>query len=268
MLRAFEKGLPRPSWKFSKGNRMRKSPSKRANKRNPREDRNLLENENRTREPIERKFKRVEMLPRNIAQENYIEQLMDNDKSIVIATGPAGTGKSLLCTLYAIRQLQEGNIDRIVITRPAVGVDEEEHGFLPGTIVDKLMPWVQPILDVFKEYYTLPTIIKMIEHGTIEFIPVAFVRGRTFHNTIVIFDEAQNSLPTAMKAVLTRIGDGSRIFVTGDMDQHDRGHMVNGLRDFINRLKRGNSRLIAHCEFTNFDIERHPCVAEVLRLYE
>jgi phosphate starvation-inducible PhoH-like protein len=108
----------------------------------------------------------------------------------------------------------------------------------------------------------------MIQNGIIEFIPIAFVRGRTFKQTIVIFDEAQNSLPTAMKAVLTRIGDGSRIFVTGDMDQHDRGYMVNGLRDFIDRMKRKESNLIAHCEFTNHDIERHPCVAEVLKLYE
>jgi len=236
--------------------------AKRANRQNPRQERNIHIL------PPPEKPNRVQLIPRNLAQEAYIEALSDKSKDIVIATGPAGTGKSLLCTLYAIRQLQEGAISRIVITRPALGVDEEEHGFLPGTIVDKLMPWVQPILDIFKDHYPLPVIIKMIENGVIEFVPIAFIRGRTFKNTIVIFDEAQNSLPTAMKAVLTRIGDASRIFVTGDMDQHDRGCMVNGLHDFIERFKRNNSRLIAHCEFTNFDIERHPCVAEVLKLYE
>jgi phosphate starvation-inducible PhoH-like protein len=236
-------------------------------------DRNLPDNHphfepRKQRDITEERYKRVEILPRNLAQETYIDALADDTNYIVIATGPAGTGKSLLCTLYAISQLQAGNIKRIVITRPAVGVDEEEHGFLPGTIIDKLMPWVQPILDVFKEHYSIPAITKMIESGVIEFIPIAFVRGRTFKDTIVIFDEAQNSLPTAMKAVLTRIGDGSRIFVTGDMDQHDRGHLMNGLRDFIDRLKRGGSRCIAHCEFDAGDIERHVCVTEVLRLYD
>lgn len=251
--------------------------AKRANRPNPRTDRNLLENqlpdfitkEPRKRESYDEKpnIKRVELLPRNIAQEYYLDCLMDETNSIVIATGPAGTGKSMLATQYAIKQLQDGIINHIVITRPAVGVDEEEHGFLPGTIIDKLMPWVQPIIDIFKEHYSLPTITKMIQNGIIEFVPVAFIRGRTFKNTIVIFDEAQNSLPTAMKAVLTRIGDGSRIFVTGDMDQHDRGYALNGLRDFINRLAITQAHHIAHCTFSKHDIERHPCVAEVLDLY-
>jgi phosphate starvation-inducible protein PhoH and related proteins len=212
-------------------------------------------------------FKQVEIHPRNPSQENYLDALEDDYNSIVIATGPAGTGKSLLATLYAIEQLQKGNIDHIVICRPAVGVDEEEHGFLPGSIVDKLAPWCRPIIDVFKEYYTLKQIGNMIREEIIEFVPVAFVRGRTFKNTIVIFDEAQNSLPTAMKAVLTRIGDGSRIFVTGDMDQHDRGYAINGLRDFINKLQYKKAKYIAHIEFGIEDIERHPAVSEILYLY-
>ena len=247
---------------------------KRSDRPNPRTDRNVvylpgLTGRTRTNQSDEWKLKPIKLLPRNLAQERYIDALMDSRNSIVIATGPAGTGKSLLATQYAIQQLQEGNIDRIVITRPAIGVNEEEHGFLPGTIVDKLMPWVQPIIDIFKEHYPLAVIIGMIEHGVIEFVPVAFVRGRTFKRTTVIFDEAQNSLPTAMKAVLTRIGEGSRIFVTGDMDQHDRGYTVNGLRDFITRLKLADGvRHIAHCEFARTDIERHPCVDEVLSLYE
>ena len=163
--------------------------------------------------------------------------------------------------------LQEGSIKHIVITRPAVGVDEEEHGYLPGSIIEKVAPWVQPIIDIFKEHYSLPAITKLVETGVVEFVPIAFVRGRTFKNTVVIFDEAQNSLPTAMKVVLTRIGEGTRIFVTGDMDQHDRGRVMNGLRDFINRLNQASTCHIAHCEFGKKDIERHPCVAEVLDLY-
>jgi phosphate starvation-inducible PhoH-like protein len=245
----------------------RKIPAKRATRPNPREDRNQQQHSKQHPNDERYKVRPVEIIPRNISQENYLDALMDADKSIVIATGPAGTGKSLLATMYAIKLLQNGEIKKIVITRPAVGVDEEEHGFLPGTIVDKLMPWVQPILDVFKEHYSVPSITKMIEVGVLEFVPVAFVRGRTFKNTVVIFDEAQNSLPPAMKAVLTRIGDGSRIFVTGDMDQHDRGYAVNGLRDFIDRLDRRKSYRIAHCAFGHQDIERHPCVGDVLQLY-
>jgi phosphate starvation-inducible PhoH-like protein len=135
-------------------------------------------------------------------------------------------------------------------------------------LIEKLTPWVQPILDIFKQHYSLQMVTKMIETEVIEFVPVAFVRGRTFRNAIIIFDEAQNSLPTAMKAVLTRLGDGSRIFVTGDMDQHDRGYATNGLHDFIARLHASRSDSIAHCTFAIGDVERHPCVGEVLRLYE
>lgn len=247
-------------------------PAKRARRANPREDRNMpnvLEfRRGKDFDDARPKGKHVTIVPRNIAQEDYLDALSDESKSIVLATGLAGTGKSLLCTLYAILQLQNETIDKIVITRPAVGVDSEEHGFLPGTLTEKLMPWVQPILDIFKQHYSLQALTRMIENEVIEFVPVAFVRGRTFRNTIVIFDEAQNSLPTAMKAVLTRIGEGSRIFVTGDMDQHDRGYATNGLRDFIDRLNAHQSKCIAHCTFGKGDVERHPCVAEVLRLYE
>jgi phosphate starvation-inducible PhoH-like protein len=244
----------------------RKLPAKRATRPNPREDRNQQPRQ-------EQKFnivpiKKVTIVPKSVSQEIYLDALEDTDKSIVIATGPAGTGKTFLPTVFAIRELQKGDIDKIVVIRPAVSVDDEQHGYLPGNIVEKLTPWVAGILDVFKEHYPLPVIIKMIESGTIEFVPVAFVRGRTFKRSIVIFDEAQNSLPTAMKAVLTRIGDGSRIFVTGDMEQHDRGHAVNGLRDFIAKLRRTGSKTIAHCEFSVEDIERHPCVSEILRIYD
>ena len=210
----------------------------------------------------------AEILPRNDNQKKYLDLLEDETKSIVIATGPAGTGKSLFATMYAIKQLQDNNIRKILITRPAVGVDEEEHGFLPGNLTEKLMPWAKPIVDIFEEYYSLPTINRMILENIIEFTPISMVRGRTFKNSIIIFDEAQNSLPTAMKAVLTRIGEGSRIFVTGDMEQHDRGYAINGLRDFIDRLKTSKSSMIAHCEFNISDVERHPCVAEVLNIYK
>jgi phosphate starvation-inducible PhoH-like protein len=241
--------------------------AKRANRENPRINRRQERNLHILSSPDTERCKRVQPIPRSLAQETYLEALYDDTKYIVIATGPAGTGKSLLATQCAIKMLQEGSIKHIVITRPAVGVDQEEHGHLPGTIIEKLAPWVQPIIDIFREHYSVPAITKLIETGVVEFVPIAFVRGRTFKNTVVIFDEAQNSLPTAMKVVLTRIGEGTRIFITGDMEQHDRGRVMNGLRDFINRLKDTSTTHIIHCEFSMKDIERHPCVAEVLELY-
>lgn len=219
------------------------------------------------KELITNSYKQVEIIPKNKTQKYYLDCLKDSHHSIVIATGPAGTGKSFLCTLFAIKQLQAGIVEKIIIMRPAVGVDDEDHGFLPGTLTEKMYPWVQPILDIFKEYYYLPTLTKLIECGVIEFVPISFVRGRTFKNAFVIFDEAQNSLPNSMKAVLTRIGENCRIFVTGDMTQHDKGYAINGLRDFIDKLKRSPSDKIVVCEFTNKDIERHPCVVDVLEIY-
>jgi|HigsolmetaGSP11D_1036233.scaffolds.fasta_scaffold00013_84 Phosphate starvation-inducible protein PhoH, predicted ATPase len=248
--------------------------AKRANKPNPREDRNygrhtheaeiipIGDHEDRR---LARK-RRVEIIPRNLAQEEYVETLYDASKHIVFAMGPAGCGKTLLATLYAIQQLQTGSIDRIVITRPAVSTDEQ-HGFLPGTIIDKMSPWVTPIMDVFKEHYSVSQVERMLQEEIIEIAPLAYMRGRTFKRSIVIFDEAQNASSSQMKMVLTRIGEGTRIFVTGDLQQHDRGYAQNGLKDFVERLERIGSDAIAVCKFTNEDVERHPVIEDVLRIY-
>lgn len=208
---------------------------------------------------------KVELLPRNVSQEFFIEQLENPHVDIVFAVGPAGTGKTLLATLAAIQALKSGQVKRIVITRPAVSVDEQ-HGFLPGTLVDKMQPWVLPILDYFYEYYTKPQVLNMIESGVIEIAPLAYMRGRTFKNSWIIGDEFQNSTPNQMKMLLTRIGEGSKIVVTGDIQQHDRGFEANGLKDVIDRAR--NVRGIAVCEFRNKDVERHPIIDSVLDMYE
>lgn len=210
--------------------------------------------------------KKVQLLPRNIAQEDYVDLLNDESKSIVFATGPAGTGKTLLATLYAIQQLQAGAIKKIIITRPAVSVDEQ-HGFLPGSLLEKMAPWVIPITDVFKEHYSIPALERMLADEVIEIAPLAYMRGRTLKNAIILFDEAQNALPSQMKMVLTRIGDGSRLIVTGDIQQHDRGFSDNGLKDFLNRLALSRSDYIGVCSFAKEDVERHPVIEDVLGLY-
>lgn len=255
--------------------------AKRANKPNPREDRNLpdflipsrqhahdgeLINLAEHRANKAKRQKRPELLPRNVSQEIYLEALSDPSKHIVFAMGPAGTGKTMLATQFAIRELMVGNIDKIIITRPQVSVDEQ-MGFLPGSLIEKMAPWCIPILDVFKETYPVKTLEKMIEEEIVEIAPLGFMRGRTLKNAIIIFDEAQNATPNQMKMMLTRIGEGSRIIVTGDIRQHDRGYEQNGLKDFVQRLRDNPSEAMAVVEFTTRDVERHPVIEDVLRLY-
>lgn len=208
----------------------------------------------------------VKMIPRNLRQEDYIDLLNNDNKHIVFAMGPAGTGKTLLAVLAAIRALRTGDCERIIVTRPAVSVDEQ-HGFLPGTLVEKMAPWTRPIFDVFEEYWTPQQIESMVEDGVIEIAPLAYMRGRTFKNSWILADEMQNATPSQMKMLLTRIGDNSRIVVTGDLAQHDRGYENNGLKDFIELQAQANHSMIGVIEFERQDVERHPAVSAVLKIY-
>lgn len=211
-----------------------------------------------------RNYRRVEMLPRNTAQENYVEALLE--KRMVFAVGPAGTGKTLLAVLRAIKALREGEVSRIILTRPAVSVDEK-HGFLPGDLNAKMEPWTRPIFDVFEEYYGLIETKKMLEEGTIEIAPLGFMRGRTFKHSYVIADEMQNATPDQTKMLLTRIGEGSSMVLTGDLRQHDRGFDQNGLKDFLERFAANRKGSMAVCTFGREHIERDELVAEVLDVY-
>lgn len=212
-----------------------------------------------------RSYRRAELLPRNTAQETYVEALLE--KRMVFAIGPAGTGKTMLAVVRAIQALRSGEITRIILTRPAVSVDEK-HGFLPGTLNEKMEPWTRPIFDVFEEYYGLIETKSMLENGIIEIAPLGFMRGRTFKNSYIIADEMQNATPDQMKMLLTRIGVGSCMVLTGDLKQHDRGFDKNGLKDFLDRLV-GNrqSDSMEVCKFGREHIERDPLVAEVLAVY-
>lgn len=214
----------------------------------------------------ERRTKKVELIPRNVAQEEYVDQLNDISKRVVFAIGPAGTGKTLLAVLRSVQALRNGEIDKVIITRPAVSVDEK-HGFLPGDLNEKMAPWVLPIFDVFDECYGKEITAQMLLDGIIEIAPLGFMRGRTFKRAYVILDEAQNTTPDQMKMLLTRIGEYSRVFVTGDMKQHDRGFDKNGLKDFMDKLSVVKSNTICICKFNREHIERDPVVGEILSIY-
>ena len=217
--------------------------------------------------PYLKRKQQVNIIPRNIAQEAYVELLKNPKKFIVFAIGPAGTGKTMLAVQMAIKLYKEGVISKIIVTRPAVSVDEE-HGFLPGTLNQKMEPWTRPIFDVFEEYYHPKEIQSMLEDGVIEISPLAYMRGRTFKHAFIVADEMQNATPSQMKMLLTRLGEGSRMVVTGDLNQADRP-MENGLLQFCELYGLGGDyRMVAMARFEARDIERHPVVKEVLSIYK
>jgi phosphate starvation-inducible PhoH-like protein len=213
--------------------------------------------------------KAVVLLPKSLKQEEYIDLLTDRKKLIIFATGPAGTGKTMLAVMAAIRAYKEGVVSKIIITRPAVAIEDEQHGFLPGDLNAKMAPWTRPIMDVIGEYYNSKEVESMLNEQIIEISPLAYMRGRTFKRSWIIFDEAQNATVNQMMAILTRLGDGTKMVVTGDLHQMDRKFAENnGLTDFLNRLERNNSRLIDTVNFSNKDVQRSDAVREVLKLYD
>jgi len=210
--------------------------------------------------------KEVNIVPRNFHQDDLLGLLEDKNINIVFAIGPAGTGKTLISTLVGIKALMQNKINKMVITRPAVSVDEQ-HGFLPGTLQEKMAPWTRPIMDCFEDYYSPDQIEFMLNDNKVEVAPLAYMRGRTFKNSYIIADEMQNATDNQMKMLLTRIGDNSKLVVTGDLHQHERGFENNGLVRIMERLQKTSSDRIKMINFDHRDIERHPVVSEVLDLY-
>lgn len=209
--------------------------------------------------------------PRSVNQKHYVDTLHNNQAKIVIATGPAGTGKTLFPCIESIDLMLAGKIDKIIITRPLVTV-EEDMGFLPGNLEEKMSPWTRPIFDIFLECYSKKELDKMLFENTIEIAPLAFMRGRTFKNAVIIADEMQNCSPMQMQMLTTRIGKGSRLFITGDLNQSDRGDF-NGLRDIVNRLTvyyKNNPTVDKMVEFVSLDtddVQRSKIVKHMLDIY-
>ena len=211
--------------------------------------------------------RRIELVPKSRAQEQLILSLLDPETAVTVALGPAGTGKSYLAVCHAMRDLSQGMVQKIVLTRPAVTVEEEQHGFLPGDLNQKMEPWTRPLLDIMKEFYHPREVARMIDEGVIEISPLAFMRGRTFKSAWIIADEMQNATPNQMKMLLTRIGSGSRIVVTGDVEQTDRTTVNNGLLDLAARLEQQPVDGLRVCRLGSRDIQRHPIIDSVLRIY-
>jgi len=196
------------------------------------------------------RVRHIELVPKSLNQENYILKLLDPKQHIVIA------------------YLKMGAIERIVLTRPAVGVEDEKHGFLPGDLNSKMEPWTRPLLDVLREYYSPRDIAKMLEDQTVEISPLAFMRGRTMKSAWVIADEMQNATPGQMKMLLTRIGVGSKIVVTGDVEQADRSTRDNGLLDLAERLNAQGVYGLSICKLDRRDCQRHSIIDGILKLYD
>ena len=204
--------------------------------------------------------------PKNKHQEEYVYLLKNKNKKIVVATGPAGTGKTLFATEVGVRNFLMGNYEKLVFTRPSVTVDEE-LGFLPGTLEEKMAPWVRPIYDVLYGYISPKEVTYLMEEKIIEIAPLGYMRGRTFKNCWIVADEMQNSTMSQMKMLLTRLGENSRLVITGDLDQHDRVNEINGLEDFLQKFKGKRSSSITSYEFEKSDIQREDVVREVLDIY-
>jgi phosphate starvation-inducible PhoH-like protein len=211
---------------------------------------------------IESKF----TTPKNNSQEYYASILKKKAKKIVVATGPAGTGKTLFATETGVRNFLFGVYEKLIFTRPSVSVDED-LGYLPGTLEEKMAPWVRPIYDILYQFITPKEVTQLIEDKIIEISPLGYMRGRTFKNCWIVADEMQNSSISQMKMLLTRIGENSRLIITGDLDQPDRDCELNGLDDFLNKFKGKRSSSITSVEFDNTDIQREDVVKEVLDIY-
>lgn len=201
----------------------------------------------------------------------YTESLDNTDKTMTVAVGPAGCGKTLLACVHAIMALKRGEIRKIVLTRPLVSVEEEEIGFLPGNLVTKMDPWTKPMFDIFQEFYSVGDLNNLVKQGIIEVAPLAFMRGRTFHRAFVLADEMQNASPAQLMMLTTRMGLESKLVVTGDLNQSDR-YENNGLRDFLTRFDDyrftyGDKKAFKHIdviEMHNRDICRSPFVSCIL----
>ena len=220
--------------------------------------------------------------PKTENQKKYVEFLQNPEKNLIVAIGPAGCGKTLFACSQGIENLKQGKVQKIILTRPMISVEEEDVGFLPGNMISKMDPWTRPMFDIFSEYYSKTEIQEMIRNGIIEICPLGYMRGRTFHKCFIIADEMQNSTPTQMLMLATRIGMESKMVIMGDLQQSDRktssfgsktnkkNEETNGLFDFLQKY---NKRVehetygMSVIELQGEDIMRSKIVSQIIQMY-
>ena len=202
--------------------------------------------------------------PKTIGQKEYIQSVLKN--TVTIGVGPAGTGKTYLAVAAAVQAFREKQVNRIILTRPAVEAGER-LGFLPGDLQSKVDPYLRPLYDALFDMLGAETYQKYLERGNIEVAPLAYMRGRTLDDSFIILDEAQNTSREQMKMFLTRLGFGSKIVITGDVTQIDLPDgKASGLREAMRVLKKVEG--IGICELTNADVVRHVMVQRIVKAYE
>ena len=201
---------------------------------------------------------------KTVGQKNYVSAIKKN--TIIFGVGPAGTGKTYLAVCQAVNAFKSKEVEKIILTRPAVEAGEK-LGFLPGDLQTKVDPYLRPLYDALGELFGFETYQKLMEKGVIEVAPLAYMRGRTLSNAFVILDEAQNATREQMKMFLTRLGDGSKMVVTGDLTQTDLPEgKTSGLKQAVTILK--GIEEIAICTFSEKDVVRHPLVGKIVKAYE
>lgn len=199
----------------------------------------------------------------SIRHEAYLSALQNTKIPLVIATGPAGTGKTKFPCSVGIDLIADRQYERLIVTRPTVPVGDEEIGFLPGDVNDKLYPWMSHMMEYIDMYN-----LKYVQ-SKIDMVSLSYIRGETWHDRWVIADEMQNSTPLQMKTLLTRVGENTKLVITGDLSQCDRSSNENGLQDLINRLGLlENEDIMTHIEFTTDDVRRSDFVRYMLELYQ
>jgi phosphate starvation-inducible PhoH-like protein len=200
--------------------------------------------------------------PKTVGQKLYVDEIDQN--TIVFGVGPAGTGKTYLAMAKAVQALQRKEVSRIILTRPAVEAGER-LGFLPGTLNDKIDPYLRPLFDALHEMLDPESVPKLLASGTIEVAPLAYMRGRTLNDSFIILDEAQNTTPEQMKMFLTRLGFNSRMVITGDITQIDLPNGTSGLRTALEVLTDVDDMSVSY--LTSDDVVRHSLVARIIDAY-